>query len=223
MLNRILAILLCLITFSLLTKCYGQTQRGINTYKKNYAIPQIKRPKADEIEHAKEVDLVIIGEVVKVNNLPGPSSEVFHSEAIIKIDSILKGKANFKKVVLLRMSGPITDKKFTAKISVDANFKIGQRCIFFLIRPVKSNFLTSPFIQKGIYSFDHPYNKDVDATFKPTFNGQKSLSDLPDSVFWGDNKCKDLVISDSVHYRWGTFDLKTVIKEIKTLKQSPGH
>jgi hypothetical protein len=222
-LNKYFATILFAILFYFVT-CFGQeqtkTDSSINKSITNYSNNIVDNGIYDEIYHAKVVDLVVIGEVVKLADLPGLSTELFHSEAIVKIDSVLKGKANFNTVILLRLSGPLTDKGISPNNSLDASFKVGENAIYFLLRSEKNTFLTSPFIQKGLYSLHRPPDKDDKSIYKTSFYSKKSLSELPDSVFWGSHVCRDVIVNDSVHYKWGTFDTKTVVKEIKTLLPS---
>jgi hypothetical protein len=131
----------------------------------------------NEVEHARESDLVVFGEVMEVKDLPGPSSELFHSEALVRIDSTIKGKANFETLILLRQSGAISE--FNSHVvSGEANFKVGERSIYFLCRPDKDNYLTSPFVQRGLYSVSQLKQNDK-TNYKTSFYGKQSLGDLP--------------------------------------------
>lgn len=178
------------------------------------------RPKYNEIYHANVSDLVVIGQVTKVANLPGPSSELFHSEAVVRIDSVLKGEVNFGKLILLMMSGPITDSGIINRWSWDANFEVGEQGIFFLHRPDEDHMLTAPFVQRGLFSLGHLPKKGEEQSYKTSFYGRKSQSDLPDSVFWGDNACFNRIVNGVVTYKWGTFTIGTVAREIRTSKPS---
>ena len=182
--------------------------------------------KYDEIEHARESDLVVIGEVVELEDLSNPSLEVFHSEALVRIDSVLKGTANFKTLMLLRMSGPISDKgNLSPTISVDAHFKAGERGIYYFHRPNRDNFLTSPYIQRGLFSLLRPPTpeENAQAHFKVSFYGKQSLSELPDSVFWGDSVCRDVIRNDSLNVPSGREAVESVAKKIRSLSPIINH
>jgi len=182
--------------------------------------------KYDEIEHARESDLVVIGEVVELEDLPSPSLEVFHSEALVRIDSVLKGTANFKTLILLRRSGPISDRgNLSPTISVDAHFKVGERGIYYFHRPNRDNYLTSPYIQRGLFSLLRPLTPEekAQAHFKATFYGKQSLSELPDSVFWGDNVCRDVIRNGSINLPPGRETVESVAKRIRSLSPIINH
>jgi len=208
MVNKVFSIILLILFSSIGTSSYAQEEKSIDSSRQQSTINQIKRPKYDEVYHAMVSDLVVVGEVIEVMDLPGPSSELFHSEAIVKIDSVLRGMANFGTLILLRMSGPVSDDRNISPIwSSDGIFKKGEHGIFFLHRPETDNFLVSPFIQSH---------------FK-TYDGKESLRDLPDSVFYGDHVCMDIISNGGLKYPWGTFKLGTVAKEIRTLLPSTEH
>ena len=180
--------------------------------------------KYDILEHAKVSDLVVIGEVVKVEDLPGPSSELFHSEALVRVDSVLKGKVNFNTLILLRMSGPLSDKgNISPRWSFDANFKIGERGIYFFHRPTRDNFLTSPFIQRGLYSLHRPSEENDHSHYKTSFYGRQSLNELPDSVFWGSHVCRDVIINGALKLPSGVETVESVAKKIRSLSPVLNH
>lgn len=206
------------------TTCYAQKEEASAGSGKNSSVTQTSRSKYDEVYHAIVSDLVVIGEVVKVEDLPGPSTELFHSEALVKIDSVLRGKANFKILILLRQSGPLSDKgNIRTRWSLDATFKVGERGIYFLHRPERDNYLTSPYIQRGLYSLHRPPEKNDQSHYKTSFYGKQSLSELPDSVFWGDHVCRDGIINGMIRYPWGTETVDTVAKEIRNLSPVINH
>lgn len=187
--------------------CHAQQKESGAASGNNPAVTQSKRPKYDEVYHAMVSDLVVIGEVVNVADMPGPESECFHSKTIVKIDSVLRGKIKGRTLVLLSTSGPITDKHLIFHWSTDAYLKVGDRGIFFLHRPDRDNFLESPYIQ----------------LHHSTFYGRYSLSDLPDSVFWGDNVCRDAITNGTVDYPWGIIKVDAVIKEIENPNPVDNH
>jgi len=178
----------------------------------------------DEVEHAKESDLVLFGKVVEVVDLPGPSSELFHSEALVRIDSALKGTPTFKTVILLKQSGSISENNSHHKIAVsgETTFKVGERSIFFLQRPDKNNYLISPFIQGGFYY--NPLAKQNDQShYKTSFYGRQFLNELPDSVFFGDYGCRDVIINDTVFVPRGRETVESLVKKIRDLSQTINH
>lgn len=200
------------------TTCYAQEKKASEVSSKNIVAIQAGRSQYDAAYHAKVSDLVVIGEVVKIRDIPGPSTELFHSEALVKIDSVIKGKANFKIVILLRMSGPLSDRgNISPKWSLDANFKVGERGVYFLHHPARDNFLTAPYVQRGLYSLPRMPEKDDQSHYKTSFYGKQSLSELPDSVFWGDNVCRDIIKNGSVSYPWGIEKIDTIAKKIRNL------
>ncbi len=209
-----------------ISTCYAQ-QKDTGTVSVKNASSTLKNvTKYDEIEHARESDLVVIGEVVELEDLPSPSLEVFHSEALVRIDSVLKGTANFNTLILLRMSGPISDKgNLSPTISVDAHFTLGERGIYYFHRPNRDNFLTSPYIQRGLFSLLRPLTPEekAQAHFKATFYGKQSLSELPDSVFWGDNVCRNVIRNDSINVLSGREAVESVAKKIRNLSPMINH
>lgn len=152
-------------------------------------ISQIEKIQHNEIEQAFLYELVVIGSVIKIKETPASVNEMFHSEIIIKIDSILKGKTNFKNIIIRLQSGPVTDDKHGGDriiSSIEPKFKIGEQSVYFLHPAMKDSYLNSPFV-KGRYQ---------------RFNGKKSITELSDSTFWvGDNQT--FKIKDGMVYYFG--------------------
>ncbi len=118
------------------------------------------------------------------------------------------------------MSGPISDKgNLSPGISVDAHFHVGERGIYLFHRPDRDNFLTAPFIQRGLFSLLRPPTPEESAqlNYKVSFYGRPSLSELPDSVFWGDSVCRDVIIDGSLNLPSGKETVESVAKKIRNL------
>ena len=131
---------------------------------------QVNEIRYNEAEHASIYELVVIGSVIDIRGTPASMREMFHSEIIIKIDSVVKGKVNYRNIVIKLQSGPVTDDPHGDRIicSIEPIFKIGEQSVFFL-NPAKSDaYLNSAFAKK---------------TYKK-FNGKNSISELADSTFW---------------------------------------
>lgn len=92
------------------------------------------------LTQANSSDVIIIGEVENIKDMPAPSSEMFHSMIQIQIDSLIKGKINFEEVIIRQQSGPITDyvhEGTRIEWSDEPELVIGHRYVFFLKKPRK--------------------------------------------------------------------------------------
>jgi hypothetical protein len=104
----------------------------------------------DERSKAALHDLVFIGKVINIEDMPGLKSDLFHSKVNIQIVEVLRGpKQKRDTIQILRHSGPITDspeslnipsgkipsgKLLTLTTSLDPTYNIGETSVFFAYR-----------------------------------------------------------------------------------------
>lgn len=155
----------------------------------------------NEVEQAASVDLVVLGSVIHMVPLPGPRTEMFHSEVIVHIDSVLKGSPSFRTVIVKQQSGPLTGDT-SIYSSIEPRFNPGERVVLFLTRPARDSYLNSPFV-KWRYK---------------TLAGSALPGNLPDSVFWVDNKSKFDVKGGEVFYFGKPHSEAQFIRNIRKLK-----
>jgi hypothetical protein len=139
--------------------------------------------KANIHERSSYYDLIVKGTVVERDYMPLPRSEAFHSNVVIKVDSILKGTLDSKRINIKQQSGPI-NKDTSIFVSIEPRFRDGEEVIMFLNIPQHDLYLNSPYLRK---------------TYK-TFNGQKSLSKSTNSFYWASDKEVFEVKNDTVNY-----------------------
>jgi len=147
---------------------------------------QSKKMGPNEEELASLYELVVIGRVIDIRGTPASINEMFHSEVIIKIDSVLKGKLNFKNLIIRLQSGPVTDDIHGDRIkcSIEPIFKVGEQYVFFVNPAIKDGYLNSQFKAKR-------YNK---------YDGKNSISELSDSTFWVANDQTFLIKDGMISY-----------------------
>ena len=148
---------------------------------------QIKKTEYNEAKHASLYELVVIGRVIDIRGTPASIHEMFHSEVIIKIDSVLKGELNFKNMIIRLQSGPVTDGirgGNRIKSSIEPIFKVGEQSVFFMNPAKKDGYLNSPFVKEN-------YQK---------YNGKNSISELSDSTFWVANDQTFLIKDGMINY-----------------------
>ncbi len=130
----------------------------------------------DERCQAATSDLVFIGKVLGIVDMPGSSTEPFHSKVNVQIIEILRGPKQLSDTIqLLRQSGSVTDdslkSKFAphspagAKITVtkesatDARYKIGETSVFFADNIEGHPYLTAIYkstFKKAMLKFSNP-------------------------------------------------------------------
>ena len=140
-----------------------------------------------EIMLAKESDLVIIGTVKDVKDLPAPSTEMFHSMVNFHIDSILKGETSRRDIIIRLQSGPITNAEKPGTIiawSNEPKFIIGERFVLFLNNTKRDPYLNSKFVKK---------------TYK-TFDSRKNISELSGESFWVRKERTFQIMNETIFY-----------------------
>lgn len=98
-------------------------------------------------------DVVIIGRVLRITDMPGPSSAPFHSAAEVLILEKLKGPVMTADTIhLLRISGPVTDMERDAEVftAEDANVAVGEIAVFSILNIEHDQFITA--ISRGYFS-----------------------------------------------------------------------
>ena len=164
---------------------FAQQRITNNATKQSIKSFQLNKFNHDATLQADISDLVVFGTVIDIKETPAPKSEMFHSKIIIHINKILKGKANFNNLVIDQQSGPLSDVKNADIISsIEPRFKIGENVVLFLKKITKNNYTNSNFVKHNFKSFE----------------GKKSLSELPDSVFWIGTNSKFSIKNDTVYY-----------------------
>lgn len=164
-------------------------------------IPQQFGYKLDEVEQALNSDLVVIGIVNDIIDTPAKVSEMFHSKVIIRIDNKLKGKTNYKNIIIRLKSGPVTDDIHGGDrivSSIEPNFEIGDKIAIFINNPPNDPYLNSEFVKKNYKSF----------------NNLKTVSDLPDDNFWVSNRQVFKIKNGMVFYFDKTIKEKDFIDKI---------
>lgn len=130
--------------------------------------------------------MVVIGTVKNIKDTPAPLNEMFHSMALIQIDTVLKGKTNLETIIIRLESGPITGDIKVARILVsdEPRFKIGERYVLFLNKSSNDSYLNSGWVKEKYKSF----------------NNKKSVSELSDDTFWAGNRQVFEVKNGIIHY-----------------------
>lgn len=105
---------------------------------------------ADERVDAAMSDLVFIGKVLSIQDMPCAESEPFHSKVNVQIIDLLKGPRQQNDTIqLLIQSGPITTKVnkkghyLIRDVTTDACFKIGKTYSLFAERTYNDPYLTT--------------------------------------------------------------------------------
>lgn len=138
-------------------------------------VPQTYRYEPNQVEQALNSDLVIIGTVMDMKDTPAKTSEMFHSMVIIHIDSVLKGKTNFKNIIIKLKNGPVIhDIHGGDRIvsSIEPVFEVGDVVAIFMNNVQNNSYLNSEFVKKNYKSFDN----------------RKNVSELSADTFWVSNK-----------------------------------
>jgi len=163
-----LALLLTSLLFSF--KAYSQSNITLKDTIDNLSIQKKQMVESNITEQAYNSDYVLLGKVIQIIDRPGPMSEMFHTDVIIRVDSVLKGKVKYKNIIVKQMSGSITNEKKFSRMtsSKDFNFIVGEEVIIFKIDNKNSPFLNSQYV------------KDK---FK-TFSGKKTVNDLSEDSYW---------------------------------------
>lgn len=113
-------------------------------------------------------DFVVIGTVINIKGTPGPETEMFHTEVVVGIDSTLKGNINHTIIFIRLESGPISDDgKIAIIVSEEARFEMGEQVVLFLNKLTKDSYINSPYAKRH-----------------KSFNGKKSIEELPDDNFY---------------------------------------
>jgi hypothetical protein len=106
-----------------------------------------------------------------MKDTPAKTSEMFHSMVTIHIDSVLRGKTNFKNIIIRLQSGPVIDDIHGGDRignSSEPNFSIGERVALFLNNAKNDPYLNSRNAKENFTSY----------------GGKKDISKLPDDTFW---------------------------------------
>src|ERR1035437_7006027 len=93
----------------------------------------------DERCSALFCELIFIGKVLSIVDMPGPKSDLFHSKVNILIVEILKGPKQIKDTIqLMRKGGPITADVVNGilpgtifQTTTDAIYRIGETSVFY--------------------------------------------------------------------------------------------
>jgi hypothetical protein len=140
-------------------------------------------------------DLVVIGQVQEIVDMPGPESQPFHSKVLVQVQSVLKGSRDSKKIIeVLRQSGPI-DATTSVKYSTDVNLRPGEKVLLFLVRPEKSGYLAKKFRQQL----------------------QVSGKNFPESNFCANYNSDFLIIDDKVTMEGKSKELREVERNVRTV------
>ena len=144
-------------------------------------------------------DLIIIGTVKSIKDKPAPETEMFHSEVIIQIDSIIKGKVNSKYIIIRLQGGAMTNGSNGVDriaFSSEPSFKIEEKLVFFL------------------YNKDNdPYLKAANKRYK-SFNNKNTIADLSNYSYWVSNYQCFEIKNDMIYY-WGkNQSINNLIKNI---------
>ncbi len=160
--------------------------------------------KYNEAEQAAVSEFVVIGTVLNIKDTPAPRTEMFHSEVIVKIDRILKGNINYRKIIIRLQSGALLNDIHGDRLisSDEPRFNVGEHVILFLNSARKDNFLNSPGIRK-MYK---------------TFNGKSSITQLSDSTFCPSNHQAFKMKDGIVYYLGGPRNKNNFINNITKSK-----
>jgi hypothetical protein len=149
----------------------------------------------DEMVKAVFSDLVVIGQVQEIVDMPGPDSQPFHSKVLVQVQSVLKGNRDSKKIIeVLRQSGPI-DATTSVRYSTDVNLRPGEKVLLFLVRPEKSSYLKTK--------------------FKQLF--ENSGKTFPESNFWANYNSDFPIIDDKVTMDGKSKELREVERNVRTV------
>ena len=116
----------------------------------------------DERAMAAITDLVIIGKVLSIQDMPGPESVPFHSTANVLIVELLRGpKLKGDTIHLLRKAGPVTGygKDIRVFSSADARIAVGETSVLYIDNIEHDQFLNSAyknFFSHGGSTFPRP-------------------------------------------------------------------
>ncbi len=154
----------------------------------------------DEKGKAVFSDLVIIGTVRQVVDMPGPDSKnnPFHSKITIDVDSVLKGKLPRNRMVeILRQSGPTTG-AFRKVVSSDVRLTQGEHVLAFLQRPENNSFLRA-YYRAYFESLQSGANGDcywLDPSFSFPIRGDKVTVNRKERQL--DEVMKNVLLIDSI-------------------------
>jgi hypothetical protein len=168
---------------------------------KNKSTTQSTKLIADETERAYFSDYVILGKVIKIVDTPAPLSEMFHSDVIIQVDSVLKGTFAKKQIIIKQQSGSITDggpKKKHQTVSMDNDFYIGEQVVLFIAPKENLSFFNSPYVNK----------------YYKSFSGKKSVSALSNDAFWVSHRQVAHIRSGDIYYNNTPYNLSEFINNI---------
>ncbi|MDD8018266.1 MAG: hypothetical protein PHP42_07820 [Bacteroidota bacterium] len=155
---------------------------------------------ANEKLDAAMHDLIIIGKVLSIVDMPNLKSVPFHSKVNIQILEVLKGlKPQTDTIQLLREDGPITDSSPAVRVEVvpSAKFVLGETAVYFLSNIYNDSFLTSRY--KSYFS-----NKSAE---------------LPRQAYWVRPQSKHQIINSNVKYHERDIPLIEFVSEIKKVAQ----
>jgi hypothetical protein len=153
----------------------------------------------DERVDAAMLDMVLIGKVMNIIDLPGPRADPFHSKVVVQIMELLRGpKQAGDTIQLLRQGGPITDYrggKAIIRVSTESTMRIGETAAFFLTNVYHDSYLTT--VNKSFFSRQH--------------------LDLPNPSYWVSSNNKHGIVGSVVRYYDRDIPLDVFTSEMKEI------
>ena len=108
----------------------------------------IRHEKDTELSQAATADAVVIGVVLRTEDVPAPRDYPFHSRVFVQVVESLKGSIEIGDTIrILRQSGPLIGEALELRFSDDISVRNGERAILFMQRPSRNSFLTSAYRQ----------------------------------------------------------------------------
>jgi hypothetical protein len=143
-------------------------------------------------------DLVIIGRVEKIVDVPAKKSEPFHSKIVVRIIELLKGpKPNGENIELVREDGPIINDRDSVisylRVPNELTFVEGEIAVFFFTEMAKDTYLN--------------------ARYKSYFRTNRPGPQSP--TYWVNHGCKYSINDSLVYYRGNRIPLKRFTEDIK--------
>jgi hypothetical protein len=188
MIQKVIFFIILLFVTTLSASNYAQDKLSKSDSANKSTIRRIRENRNKEDLLIKSTDLIIIGTAIQKRDIPAPRSELFHSEVIVKVDRVLKGTLNSKKIVVKQQSGSLSnDINKRMSTSLDGQLPYDKQVVIFLFFPKNDQFLNNV---SGTNSYS-------------TFNGKKSISELPADNFYVENYQVFSIINGLVYYKYG--------------------
>ncbi len=120
------------------------------------------RTKPFEVVNVFVFDVVVVGKVKRMIDLPAPRTDPFHSKAVVEVSQVLKGLSpDTKEIEVLRESGPLTGEgDVRLRTSLEASLVVGEEAVFFLEKIGTATYIQTPF---RTYFRNHPDKYSSDA------------------------------------------------------------